>query len=99
MNNEIIRVQFQAEGVYGDLNCQLTNPETLGPMARVPGRALDYAVLHANELRDVRPLNDLQEFRRMRADQIRRHFRNCADMMIEKIEDTETWDKWLDRLK
>lgn len=98
----IISVEFHMDGGFGGRwNADLGHPNfaTASRMPPVlPERALDDAVLSANEFRDMQPLMRLREHRDRRNRIIEDHFRMCARRLIEDIEKTEGWAEWMPRL-
>jgi hypothetical protein len=94
----VVSVQFQADDKRGDWNVELHDPRNGKPITAVPDRALDHAVFAANNLHDLQPFYDLQQFRAVRAEAVERHFMICARKLIDQIEGAEGWEEWLPRM-
>jgi|GEM_PF-6851197 len=94
----VVQVQFQAGDKRGDWNVELRDPRNGRPITAITDRELDDAVFSANHMNDLRPYQDLQQFRALRAEAVEAHFRTCARKLITQIESCEGWDEWMDRL-
>lgn len=87
----IVSVQFQAGEARGDWNTELRDARSDRPLAVLPERALDDATFAQNELRDMRPMEELRRLAATRAEMIERHFMVCARKLINEIERAEGW--------
>lgn len=92
----VLRVDYMfAREAAGDLSTELRID---GRPARITKRALDDAAFAAKELRDIRPMTALMDFRRTRAQLIEMHFSQAATRLIRDLEEAEGWNKWLDEI-
>ena len=94
----VVQVQFQAGDKRGDWNVELRDPRSGRPITAITDRQLDHAVFSANLMNDLRPYQELQQFRALRAESIEALFRTCAHKLIAQIESGEGWEEWLTRL-
>lgn len=91
-----LRVDYMfAREAAGNLSTELRID---GRPARITKRALDDAAFAAKELRDLRPMTTLMDFRRTRTQLIEMHFSQAAKHLIRRLEESEGWNKWLDEI-
>jgi len=62
-------------------------------------RALDDAVLYANDMNDSRQLSEMNQRRQERGVLIEDGFRALAKDFIARVEEKERWDYWMERVK
>lgn len=92
----VLRVDYMfAREAAGDFSTELRID---GKPARITKRALDDAAFAAKEMRDIRPMQTLMDFRRTRAELIEMHFSQAAAHLIRRLEKSEGWDEWLDEI-